>query len=169
MLAPPNWGMGCASNSPSISEQFRSRQVWSAIFPDYFRLTHRPRLPRKAVDPLHGAGIDREPLGDLTHARAPRRRPGLPNARLSEANRGCFPRAWAALGPSSHSPLLVRLALHRKPSRVRYMSFTPTDAKSPSSPKCKAGRPLTAQTCEQRPNAPQQMASLFDHLVGARD
>jgi len=82
----------------------------------YFRLTHRPRLPRKAVDPLHGAGIDREPLGDLTHARAPRRRPGLPNARLSEANRVCFPRAWAALGPSSHSPLLVRLALHRSPA-----------------------------------------------------
>jgi len=43
--------------------------------------SHADRAWREwAVYPLHGAGINPEPLGDLTHARAPRCRQSLPDA-----------------------------------------------------------------------------------------
>jgi hypothetical protein len=62
----------------------------------------------RAGYPLHGARINPEPLGDLTHARTPRVASAFLCAPLarerSEADRACFPRPWPALVPRGLVP-----------------------------------------------------------------
>jgi hypothetical protein len=159
---PQLGGWDAPAIAPSIQEQFRSRQVWSAIFPTTSAShTDCVYLERRLI---------RCTVPGLTANRsAILRTPGHPGVARACLMRGIggqpslFPSRLGRAGPVIPFPTPRPPRAPPQPGRVRYMSFTPTDAKSPSS------RRLTAQTCEQRPNAPQQIASLFDHLVGARD